>query len=82
MDRRRLRRLYTLLGYVICGPAFVGDVHTANGKVSSLTIERPYGQPSCGKVIVYGDTVQHFAVKSDTTLDTAPAPKLHDWQIG
>ena len=54
---------------------------TANGKVSSLTIERPYGQPSCGKVIVYGDTVQHLAVRSDATLDAAPAPQLGDWQM-
>ncbi len=67
--------------YVICGPAFVGDVHSANGKVSSLTIERPYGQPSCGKVIVYGDKVQHLAVRADTTLDSAPAPQLRDWQM-
>ena len=66
---------------MICGPAFVGDVHSANGKVTSMTIERPYGQPSCGKVIVYGDKVQHLAVHSDTTLDTAPAPQLRDWQM-
>ena len=68
-------------GYVICGPAFVGDVHIADGKVSSLTIERPYGQPSCGKVIVYGEKVQHLAVTSDATLDSAPAPQLGNWQM-
>ena len=48
-------RTWIVDNYVICGPAFVGDVHSSNGKVSSLTIERPYGQPSCGKVIVYGE---------------------------
>ena len=66
--------------YVICGPAFVGDAGYSKGKFS-LTIERPYGQPSCGKVIVYGSTVHHFAVHSDPTLDSAPAPQLGDWQV-
>ena len=74
-------RTWIVDGYVICGPAFVGDVQIADGKVSSLTIERPYGQPSCSKVIVYGDKVQHLAVKSDTTLDSAPAPRLGGWQM-
>ena len=65
---------------VVCRPAFVGDVRERDGNVSSLMIERPYGQPSCGKVVVYGEKVQQFAVKSDTTLDSAPAPKLGNWQ--
>ena len=46
-----------------------------------MTIERPYGQPSCGKVIVYGDKVQQFAVHSDPTLDSTPVPKLGNWQM-
>ncbi len=61
--------------------AIVGDVRESDGKLS-LTIERPYGQPSCGKVIVYGEKVWQFAVKADTTLDSVPAPKLENWQIG
>jgi hypothetical protein len=66
---------------VICGPAFVGDVREKDGIVSSLTIERPYGHPSCGKVIVYGDKVQQFAVHADMSLDTVPPPQLKNWQM-
>ena len=73
-------RTWIVGNYAICGPAFVGDFQQAGGKVS-LTIERPYGQPSCGKVIVYGDQVQHLAVRSDAALDSAPAPQLGSWQM-
>ena len=73
-------RTWILDNCVVCGPAFVGDVGYSKGKFS-LTIERPYGQPSCGKVIVYSSTVHHLAVRADTTLDTAPAPKLRDWRM-
>jgi beta-galactosidase len=67
-------------GCVICGPAMVDDVRTVDGR-TSMTIERPYGQPSCGKVIVYADQVQHLAVASDATVDSAPAPQLRDWRM-
>ncbi|MGO9114673.1 MAG: beta-galactosidase [Thermoguttaceae bacterium] len=73
-------RTWIVDGYAICGPAFVGDVRSENGHVS-LTIERPYGQPSCGKVIVYGDQVHHLAVASDATVDSALSPQLGDWQM-
>ena len=73
--------------YVVCGPPFVGYVSGFPsdvddfGKYSSFIIERPYGEPSCGKMIVYGDKVRQFAVKSDPTLDRERAPKLGSWQI-
>lgn len=73
-------RTWDVGGVVVCGPAFVGDVREKDGNISSLMIERPYGQPSCGKVIVYGKKVQQFAVHADMSLDAAPAPKLENWQ--
>ena len=79
VNRALADRTWIVGDYVICGPAFVGDVKVSGGKVSSLAIERPYGQPSCGQVIVYGTKVQHLAVKSDCSLDMAAAPKLENW---
>ena len=61
---------------VVCGPSYVGDYSE-----TGLTIERPYGKPSCGKVIVYGTQVRQFTVKSDSGIDSIPAPKLEGWQM-
>jgi beta-galactosidase len=68
--------------FVVCGPEFVGDFGNAGGK-PLLTIERPYGQSSCGKVVVFGDkgAPLHLAVKSDATMDSQPAPALENWQM-
>ena len=48
-----------------------------------MTIERPYGQPSCGQVAVFGgrDQSWHLAAKADSSLDTKPAPELVDWKM-
>jgi beta-galactosidase len=66
--------------YVVCGPSFVQDLQEANGNVY-LKIERPYGQPSCGQVAVYGDKSWHLAVASDPSVDSQPAPTLNSWQM-
>jgi beta-galactosidase len=79
MNNSLADRTWIVKNYVVCGPAFVTDSDYVDKKLT-LTIERPYGQPSCSKVIVYGEKVQQFAVKANMSLDTAPAPKLENWQ--
>ena len=68
--------------YVVCGPEFVQDVQESGGKIS-VTIERPYGQPSCGQVVVFGgrDQSWHLAAKADFSLDDKLAPELVDWKM-
>ena len=68
---------------VVCGPSFVGECsgRENGGEQLAIFIERPYGQPSCGKVIVYGAEAHHLQVHSESSLDTAPAPQLADWQM-
>jgi beta-galactosidase len=68
--------------YIIVGPEFIQDVDETNGNIS-VTIERPYGQPSCGQVAVYGGTDQswHLDAKADLSQDNDPAPKLMNWQM-
>jgi beta-galactosidase len=69
--------------YVVVGPEYCGDFSMQDGK-PSLTIERPYGHPAPNQVVVYGPAetpAQHLAVVSDSSVDTAPAPTLTDWQM-
>jgi beta-galactosidase len=68
--------------YVVFGPEFVQDVHQSDGKISVI-IERPYGQPSCGQVAVFGgrDQSWHLAAMADSSLDTKPAPELANWKM-
>jgi beta-galactosidase len=68
--------------YIVAGPEFVQDVNETNGNIS-VTIERPYDQPSCGQVAIYGGTDQswHLGAKADLSLDNEPAPKLMNWQM-
>jgi beta-galactosidase len=68
---------------VIIGPAYVQAVEHADNKTASVILERPYGQPSCGQVAVYGakDREWHLAVPADTTLDSQLAPRLGNWQM-
>jgi beta-galactosidase len=68
--------------YVVFGPAFVQDIHETGGKISVI-LERPYGQPSCGQVAVFGgrDQSWHLDAKADLSLDAKPAPKLADWKM-
>lgn len=68
--------------YVVLGPSFVQDLQETGGNVS-LIIERPYGQPSCGQVAVYGAKSKswHLAVTSDPNVASQPAPALKAWQM-
>ena len=69
--------------YVVVGPEYVGDFSIQDGK-PSMTIERPYNHPAPNQVMVYGggeEAAQHLAVVSDTSVDTAPAPALSEWQV-
>ena len=74
-------RTWIAEGYIACGPEFVFDIGSHPGGSVALTIERRYGQPSCGKVIVYSGIVERLAVHADMSLNTAPAPKLKNWQM-
>jgi beta-galactosidase len=75
-------RTWIVRDYVVCGPAFVANIFEPGESAEHflVNIERPYGQPACGKVIVYGDDVRHLQVKSDGGLDTALPPPLANWQ--
>lgn len=66
--------------YVVLGPSFVQDLLEAKGNIY-LKIERPYGQPSCGQVAVYGDKSWHLAVVAHPALDSQPAPTLSPWKM-
>jgi beta-galactosidase len=68
--------------YAVFGPEFVQSVDDAHGKISVI-LERPYGQPSCGQVAVFGGRDQnwHLGVKADLNLDAKPAPKLGNWKM-
>jgi beta-galactosidase len=68
---------------VVFGPSFVQSVdQAADGKMSAL-IERPYGQPSCGQVAIYGARNQswHLAAPADLSIESQPAPTLANWQM-
>jgi hypothetical protein len=66
--------------YVVAGPAFVSDIQKSPTGMS-VTIERPYGRPSCGQVAVYGGLNEswHLAAKADPAIESQPAPALTDW---
>ncbi|HEX3800093.1 MAG TPA: beta-galactosidase [Verrucomicrobiae bacterium] len=68
--------------FVVCGPEFVQGIEE-NGKKISVTIERPYGQASCGQVAVFGGREQsfHLGVKADLKLDGKAAPELTNWKM-
>ncbi len=68
--------------YVVFGPAFVQDVQ-AHGKDVLVTLERPYGQPACGQVEVFGgrDEIWHLDAKANLSLDAQPAPELTNWKM-
>ena len=69
--------------YVVVGPEYVGEFSVEDGH-PSMNIERPYTHPAPNKVIVYGPASmpdQHLEVKSDPSIDSAPAPILTNWQI-
>lgn len=68
--------------YVVFGPAFVQGVQ-AHGRDLSVILERPYGQPACGQVEVFGGPGQswHLDAKSNLSLDSQPAPKLAPWKM-
>ena len=76
-------RTWIIGGYVVCGPSFVSEcLESGGGKEQPVvSIERPYGQPACGKVIVYGAETHNLGVRSDRSLDTAQPPKLANWQM-
>ena len=66
---------------VVVGPEYISDFNEKGGAASML-IERPYGAPSCGQVIVYGaGATQHLAVTANPAVDTVLAPELGDWQM-
>ncbi|HEX4086884.1 MAG TPA: beta-galactosidase [Chthoniobacteraceae bacterium] len=66
---------------VVVGPGYVSDFAVENGKPSML-IERPYGGPSPGQVIVYGDGPDaHLAAQGHPAVDSVPAPKLGNWSM-
>jgi beta-galactosidase len=82
VNRALADRTWIVDGYVVCGPAFVVDfgVPRNSGFGVQGTIEEPYGEPSCGKVIAYGDKVQHFAVDPNDRAGSAiTLPKLGTW---
>jgi beta-galactosidase len=70
---------------VVIGPAYVQSIEhmEKNRSAVSVVIERPYAQPSCGQVAVYGgkNHVWHLGVKANTDLDSQPAPSLGRWQM-
>jgi len=74
-------RTWILGGYVICGPSFVSECLETGEEQPVVNIERPYGEPSCGKVIVYGAETHNLGVHSDSSLDTAQPPQLANWQM-
>jgi beta-galactosidase len=82
MNNALADRTWIVRDYVICGPAFVANISEPGEAAEHflVNIERPYGQPSCGKVVVYGEDVRQLIVHADTSLETAPAPQL-PWQI-
>ena len=66
---------------VVVGPEYVQDFDD-DGNKASMLIERPYGAPSCGQVVVYGaGATQHLAVAANPAVDTVPAPELGTWQM-
>ncbi len=66
---------------VVVGPAYVSGFEDKGG-AASLLIERPYGQPSCGQVAVYGaGAAQHLAVGANPAVDTVAAPGFEGWQM-
>jgi hypothetical protein len=69
--------------YVVFGPAFVSDIQKSPTGALTVTIERPYGQPSCGQVAVYGGLNESWrlAAKPDPAAESQPAPALTDWRM-
>jgi beta-galactosidase len=69
--------------YIVFGPAFVSDIEKSPAGALAVTIERPYKQPSCGQVAVYGGLNEswHLAAKGDPSMDSLPAPSLTDWRM-
>jgi len=76
-------RTWIVRDYVVCGPTFVSAISEPGESAEHLlvSIERPYGQASCGKAIVYGENVRHLKVNSDESLDRALAPDIERWKM-
>ena len=68
---------------VIFGPSFVSDIEKLMSGGLAVTIERPYGQPSCGQVAVYGGLNEswHLGAKGDASIESQSAPALTNWQM-
>jgi beta-galactosidase len=63
---------------VVVGPEYVAD-----DEAGHMLVERPYGKPACGRVMVFGsaEAPSNLAVDGNPALDAAPAPALSGWQM-
>lgn len=67
---------------LVFGPAYVRGLVETSGRVSVL-LERLYGQPSPGRVAVYGarGPAVNLGAPANTAFETAPAPVLGAWSM-